>query len=127
MKKMDWTAIILSVICALLINGGQVFWKLSINQGGGLPPFQGSDFFTYLKFFITPYMIIGTILYLVANGFWIYLLGKYELSYIYPTLAVTYIFSTFFSYFVFNETIGFLRIIGIILIIAGVYVINLSR
>jgi drug/metabolite transporter (DMT)-like permease len=72
-------------------------------------------------------MLSGFVVYFFATAYWVYLLGKYQYSYIYPLTSMVYLISFIFAIFVFKENVNIYRWIGVVLIIAGVISINHGR
>jgi drug/metabolite transporter (DMT)-like permease len=73
--------------------------------------------------FINKNLIIGISLYLISTVAYIYLLGTYELSILYPLTSLTYIWVMILSKIYLNEKINNTKIISIILIIMGIIII----
>jgi len=71
-------------------------------------------------------VMCGIISYGVSFLLWIKVLSKVELSYAYPMVSIGYILIMFFSYFLFKENISIIRILGVILIVAGVVLVARS-
>jgi drug/metabolite transporter (DMT)-like permease len=77
---------------------------------------------------ITPYTIIGILLYGLSFLIYIYLISKYDLGYIIPlTTAFVYIIIFTASFFIFKEVFTALKITGILLIISGLVFLNLKK
>ncbi|MDH5378088.1 MAG: EamA family transporter [Gammaproteobacteria bacterium] len=110
-------------MCAFLIVFSQVLWKLAIDKNGGLFNSEQSLLANISNVLFAPAMLLGICLYIVASVFWMYLLGKYDYSYIYPMMSISYVLSFFFAVYFFNETLNLYKILGVILIISGVFVI----
>ena len=72
-------------------------------------------------------MMGGLLIYFLATVYWVYLLSKYEYSYIYPLTSMVYLISFIFAIFVFKENVNIYRWLGVFLIIAGVISINHGR
>ena len=117
-------ALLLSLVCALFISTGQVLWKVAIDRNGGLIKQGVSLTSNFWGLFTSPYMLIGLFVYLVATVLWMYLLGEYDYSYIYPMISLVYVFGFAYSKFVFREEINVYKWVGVALIIAGVIVVN---
>jgi drug/metabolite transporter (DMT)-like permease len=117
-------ALLLSLVCALFISTGQVLWKVAIDRNGGLVKQGISLVQNFWGLFTSPYMLIGLFVYLVATVLWMYLLGEYEYSYIYPMISLVYVFGFAYSKWLFREEINLYRWIGVALIIAGVVIVN---
>ena len=56
--------------------------------------------------------------------FWLIALSKIELSVAYPMLSVGYVLLMILSYFLLNETITVYKVIGTLLVVAGVTLIS---
>ena len=86
----------------------------------------GSESFN-LKFFITnidkiifnPFIILGLICMTLSMMSHIISLSKFELSYAFPFISITYVIVFIGSFYLFNENLSILRVFGLILIILG--------
>jgi drug/metabolite transporter (DMT)-like permease len=76
---------------------------------------------------IRPLFIAGVLLYGIATVLWIYLLSKYELSYIYPMIAFAYAFGVALSIIILKENVSLLRMTGVFLVVLGVAVIGFNK
>ena len=80
-----------------------------------------------LKFNITAYTVSGIVLYGISFISYLYLISKYNLGYIIPlTTGLVYILIFTSSYFIFNEVFSLIKIAGILLIIIGLVLLNIS-
>ncbi|MDF2568451.1 MAG: arnF [Sporomusa sp.] len=68
----------------------------------------------------------GLALYGVSTLLWIYALRTVELSFAYPLISLGYVLVFIASYFLFHETIGPLRIGGLVLILSGIVLVAKS-
>jgi uncharacterized membrane protein len=116
-------SILLVLSCSFMIVLGQVLWKIAIDEKGGLFDKNLTLFHNVTALLSSPYMLSGILIYFVATVFWMYLLGKFEYSFIYPLFSMTYIISFIFASLVFHESITAYKIIGVVLIMAGVFFI----
>lgn len=71
-----------------------------------------------------PYIIGGLTLYVFGAFFWILALTKLELSLAYPLLSLSYIGIALISFFVFREPLTLTKIVGIAVIMCGVFILN---
>jgi small multidrug resistance pump len=74
----------------------------------------------------TPLSIFGLALYFVAALAYMYALRKIPLSVAFPTVALSYPIVALLAYWTSGEQFGLSRIVGIVLVVAGVAVINRS-
>lgn len=109
----------------ILAVGGQMFVKIGlkslgdIDLSGGLIPF-------YLKILLSPFVILGSLIYTCSIFFWWYALSKTDLSFAYPFLALGYVLILIFSRLFLGESIPLLRWIGVLVICLGVFLISKS-
>ena len=112
------TAVILAVTGQLLVKNG-------LNLLGNVD-FASGLISAYLKIFISPYVIVGTLLYAFSSLFWIYALARVDLSFAYPFVALSYVLIILSSCFILGEHIPFLRWIGVLVICLGIFLISKS-
>lgn len=117
MSKIILTLYIFTTVFALVI--------LKLGTQSGLPIAYIDN---RISFNFTWQTITGILLYGVSFMTYVYLISKNDLGYIIP-LAAGFVYLLIFiaSYFVFNETFTFAKSIGIILIVAGLLVLNLKK
>jgi drug/metabolite transporter (DMT)-like permease len=71
------------------------------------------------------FVFLGLAAYLISAALWLVVLSREELSFAYPLIGIGYIFVAILAYFLFGEALTILRLLGIILIVAGAYLILL--
>jgi uncharacterized membrane protein len=116
--KMNTIIIILTGI--LFASLGQVFWKIGMNSIGAIDNFSISGI---ISMFLNPLVVLGLIMYGLSTVFWLIALSQKDLSYVYPFIALTFIIVLVLSKFVLHENVGVYRIIGTLIIIAGLVVV----
>lgn len=72
------------------------------------------------------YIIGGLVCYVFSIGAWLMVLSRVEVSYAYPLLSVGYIVTAVAGYYFFQEPVTLTRLIGIAVIILGVYLVTKS-
>lgn len=83
---------------------------------------RGSDNFSikFKSLLKNRYLLIGSVLYVISAAMFILALKGGELSVLYPLIATSYIWTTFFAKKVLKEDINIYKWIGVALIIIGV-------
>lgn len=81
--------------------------------------------YSFKKLFFTSVFISGVILYGASALLNIYLLRYMQYSKLVPMISLSYIWSMIIAKLLFGEKIGFLKIVGLIVLIAGVFLISL--
>ncbi|MBX9597985.1 MAG: hypothetical protein K2X04_05360 [Burkholderiales bacterium] len=114
--------IILFLVTASLLVVGQALWKIASGQLSGAA--QNGVTSLLIKLITSIPFIIGCIFYILATGLWIYLLGQYEYSKIYPVFVGTcVIVALIVGYLFFGENQHLWnKVIGCIVIIIGIYI-----
>ncbi len=102
---------------------GQLALKWSMLQFKGYT-FTPLNLSKILKLVLAPFSIIGIVFYAISALFWMIALTKVELSVAYPMLSIGYLLVFIVSILLFNEPFKLIRMIGVFLIIAGVYFIS---
>ena len=73
-----------------------------------------------------PFILGGLACYAVSVVVWILALSRVEVSIAYPMLSVGYVVNAVAAYFLFGEAMGVQRLVGIGIIILGVYIVARS-
>jgi multidrug transporter EmrE-like cation transporter len=72
------------------------------------------------------FILGGLFLYVISVVVWLLVLSRVEVSFAYPMLSVGYIVNAVAGYYLFQENLSLPRITGILIIIAGVYLVTRS-
>lgn len=116
-EKAKSTALIL---CSVLsVSTGELLLKYGLNKLETLD-FIAKAAESFISIAMSPYIWIGLILFGVSSLLWLVALSKTELSYAYPLMGMGYAVVAFFSWLIFNEALGVLRVLGIGIITLGV-------
>jgi drug/metabolite transporter (DMT)-like permease len=112
-------AIFIVLCCTLLVAVAQYLIKLGANQltHAGLAA-------TLIGIFTIPALFSGYCLYGVFTVLFVYALRHGELSILYPLIALGYVWVTITAVVVFHETMNPLKVVGLVVIIAGVAVLG---
>jgi len=109
-------------ICVILGVTGQLLMKKGMNEIGRVSIRELAS----LKLFsivFERHVLSGIILYGLACLLWLVALSMEDLSYVYPLMGTAYIFTAILAWFFFGEKLTVLRILGIILISVGAYLV----
>lgn len=96
--------ILLMIISSIVVCLGQLLWKLGAN----------GDLLKLAEGFIL--YGLGALIMIIAYRFG-------SLSVLQPVLSLNYVISLFIGYFFLNENVSLYNILGVIVIISGVYLI----
>ena len=105
----------------LLTIYGQLILKWRINSFGAFPEGRRDQLIYLGKSLLDPYVISSFAAAFLASLTWIAALTKFELSFAYPFMSLSFVFVLFLSYLLFNEPFTLNKLIGVVFIIAGLY------
>jgi multidrug transporter EmrE-like cation transporter len=122
--KRSLIMIILLILLGVLLNAAaQLLLKAGMSQIGHFEFTLANTLPISFKVMGNPPIITGLFLYVVSVGVWLLVLSRVQVSYAYPMLSIGYIVNAVAAYYLFGEPLTSLRILGIFIIIAGVYLI----
>lgn len=116
--------LLLIVFNALISASAQIVLKLGINRVGGFQPGDSIQFF--LKAATSPYVIGGTVLYVISLGLWLVVLSKANVSYAYPIMGLSYVFGIALAMVFLGEKVVAWQWLGSAFIIVGIYFVTKS-
>jgi drug/metabolite transporter (DMT)-like permease len=106
---------------------GGVLMKIGARQLGHVEINSLGQLLEFLfKLFTNVPSLIGVFLYFSAAIAWSFLLTKLDLSFVQPILALTYVVTPILAILLLSEHVTVLRWAGILVIIAGVYIVARS-
>ena len=74
-----------------------------------------------------PFILAGIFCYIASMGIWLVVLSRLPVSVAYPMLSLGYVITAMFGYLLFGEQLGLSKILGILIIILGVFVLTISK
>ena len=105
-----------------------VFAQLAIKYGLGKMGYLEINFNNWysimFKVFINPYIILGLGCYILSVVLWIGALSRVDISYAYPMTSLGYVLTAMAGFLLFQENLPFTRILGIGIILAGVFLVS---
>jgi len=116
----------LIIICVALNIVAQVLLKLTMNSVNNLSFALPKILTSSMQIAINPYFITGVGCYILSMLAWLAVLAKIEISVAYPITSLGYIGTAIAGYFIFKEPVSAIRLLGIFVIIAGVYLVAKS-
>lgn len=100
---------------------GQVILKWRLNTIGPIP--EGYDKWWFLfKAVFDPYIFSSFLAAFLASLTWMAALAKFELSFAYPFMSLSFLLVLILSYFFLNEMITLQKAVGFALIIVGLII-----
>lgn len=79
-----------------------------------------------LRIMVNPFVLGGLVIYVLSFVVWLLVLSRVQVSFAYPMLSLGYIVNAFAGYYLFREGLSPVRLAGILVIVAGTYLITRS-
>lgn len=118
-KYIDFLYILGTISCTVC---GLLMMKWRIARFGLLPDnFSGKITFL-LRLMVDPFVFSGLVLGFIAAVFWMAAMTKFELSFAYPFVSLSYVLVLIFSAVLFKESITTYKIAGVVLILFGIFI-----
>jgi len=105
---------------------GQIVLKWRINGVGSLPEGSLDKVIFLFKLLFEPWVFSGFASAFIASFFWMATMTKFDISYAYPFMSGAFILVFLFSVILFHEPVTWQKVIGLILIIAGIILTSKS-
>ena len=114
--------IVLIIISALINTTAQLLLKAGANH---LKLSAQTTVWHYLlQLMVNPYLMIGGVCYVASVCVWVLILSRVPVSFAYPLGSIAYITTAIAATIIFHQYLSFTRIMGILIIIFGVYLIS---
>ena len=118
---MGYVYILLTILFTVY---GQLIIKQQISLVSDIPTGAGLGLFLIEFIVKRPLVISGFVSALLASMAWIAALSKFDLSFAYPFMSLTFIVVVLLSALLFNEELNSYKIIGLCFICFGVFVVS---
>lgn len=113
--------IILLLVYLAFSAMGLILFKIGVNDKLSISFIKGS-----LDLKISYLTIIGIVCYMISFILYLGLISKLKLSYIVPlTTGIMQIIILLATVFIFKETVTVIQVVGIVVVVIGIYMINL--
>jgi multidrug transporter EmrE-like cation transporter len=117
----------LLILFGVLLNAAaQLLLKVGMTQIGHFEFNLSNVIPISLKVMVNFPILTGLVAYGVSVVVWLLVLSRVPVSYAYPMLSIGYIVNAVAAYYLLGESLSLVRVAGIFVIIAGVYMVSQS-
>ncbi len=121
------TFMFLLILLGVFLNASaQLLLKAGMDQVGHFAFSWANVWPIGLETGSNPFIIIGILCYIISVVVWLLVLSRVDVSIAYPMVSIGYIVSAIAAYYLLGETITMQRILGILVILTGVYLVARS-
>ena len=122
MNSIKLVAIMFGYLSLMLL--GQVLWKKGLTALPGA--FEGDWLHAVVAVAGSAYVVAGVAIYAFALFVWLFLLSRFDLSYIYPITSLSFVLGILVSFLFLGESIPWNRWAGTLVICSGVWLVSLN-
>ncbi|WP_077328235.1 EamA family transporter [Virgibacillus siamensis] len=105
---------------------GQLILKWKIDQAGSLPQDWSDKLIFLVQLLLHPWILSGFLSAFIASLFWMAAMTKFNISYAYPFMSLSFVLVFVLSVFLFGDPVTVQKVIGLALIVAGIIVTSQS-
>ncbi len=117
----------LILLGVLLNTGAQLLLKAGMGRIGHFDFTLANAIPIGMKVMANPPILTGLCMYVFSVGVWLLVLSRVQVSFAYPMLSIGYIVNALAAYYFFGEPLTSVRMLGIFIIISGVYLVAQSN
>lgn len=108
------------ILFTVLTNAAaQIMLKYGMTRLGDFSELSSNLIIKLLQVVFSPFVFLGLCTFVISMASHLYVLSKVELSYAYPFLSLAYVVVAVYAYFIFQEDLNAMRVIGIAFICVG--------
>ncbi len=119
--------ILLLLGCIILAPAGNLLLKWGMNECGSITETNVGVVRYYLDVLSKPQVLVGTGIYIVSALLWLAVLGMMDITAAYPIfVSGAFLIVTVAAILFFREHVNWLRIVGILVVVLGIYIVSQS-
>lgn len=113
-------------LSVLLSVAAQILLKHGMSSAAVVSSMQNGAISGFTAIATNMSVILGLTAYGLSAGFWLLVLSRLDVSKAYPFVGLGFILTMIFAYFFLNEPMTLFKVIGTVLVCAGVILISQS-
>ncbi len=117
--------LIIMSLTTLLLVGSQILLKIAIRASGGSILFSEGIITGIWRLAGQPLFWLAGGLLAASAIFWFFTLSKADFSKAYPLVSLSYVYGLIGSALLLREPVGLWQIVGVVLIVAGAFLVML--
>lgn len=120
----NYNSMALVFASVILTSCSQLIVKWRVIRAGQLPIDLTKKVLFLSGLLLDPWIITGILAAFFAGLSWMAAMTKLQLSFAYPFMSLSFVLVFVFSALLFHETVSAPKVVGMLLIIAGIFVIG---
>ena len=112
------------ILLGVLLNAvAQLLLKQGMARIGSLAIDMAALSAAMPKLVASPFIWAGLLSYVISVAVWLVVLSRVDVSYAYPMVGLGYVFATAVAWAVFHENVSPMRVVGMLVVCVGIYII----
>ena len=120
----NYSSLVLVFCTVVLTSYVQLIIKWRVSRAGSLPVDFAKKALFLTGLWLDPFVLTALFAAFLAGLSWMAAMTKLELSFAYPFISLSFVLVFVFSALLFHESITAPKVLGMVLIIAGIIVIG---
>lgn len=121
MMRMEYMYIALTILFTVY---GQLTLRWQMAQVGELPPAWMAKLVFLFQQFANPWVLSALGSAFIASLCWMAAMTKFELSFAYPFMSLSFVLVMFLSFLLFGELFAWHKVLGTLVIMGGLYILT---
>jgi multidrug transporter EmrE-like cation transporter len=115
------------ILISIFLNvAAQLLLKAAMNHIGKFTLSAGHLIPLIWQLMMNPFLIAGLFIYGISLCVWLLVLSRIDVGAAYPMMSIGFVVNAIGAYYLLNEPLSLTRILGIIIIVAGVFLVTRS-
>ncbi len=123
---MSYLVLGLILLTVTLSACAQLALKIGVEKPQMAAAMQAGIVDSLIGAMVSPFIWVGLIIYSLSVAMWLWVLAKVDLSVAYPFVGVSFLITMAFGYFLLDENVTPMRILGTVLIASGCVLVGKS-
>ena len=102
----------------------QLIMRWQVSQAGHFPSDHTGKIYYVLNLLLNPWIMTGVVSTFFAGVCWMLAMTKFEISYAYPWMSLSFIIVMVFSALFLHESLSYFKVLGSTFIVLGIFIIS---
>jgi len=112
------------IFCTIMFTVySQLVMRWQVSQAGSLPEDAAGKARFIISLLLNPWVITGLVSTFLSGVSWMLAMTRFEISYAFPFVSLNYVLILIASYFLFNESVDYHKVVGSFIVVFGILVI----
>ena len=112
------------ILCTILFTVySQLIIRWQVKLAGELPSGFQEKSLHILQLLVSPWVLTAIIATLLAGMSWMLTMTRFEISYAFPFISMTYVLMLIAGFYFFGESLSLMKLLGTLMVVSGLMII----